>query len=112
TERARRVKAAPQELCVASPTRHDKIDTCSNGGMTTRVDPCFKWNTPGRQPNGLQATADGLWVIDQIDPNEIYLLSFDDCRELRRIPTRALHSSGITIDPGGNTSIASTFTYG
>ena len=79
--------------------------------MATRVEPCFKWNTPGRQPNGLQATADGLWVIDQIDPNEIYLLSFDDGRELRRIPTRALHSSGITVDPGGNIWIASTFTY-
>ena len=31
--------------------------------------------------------------------------------ELRRIPTRALHSSGITIDPNGNIWIGSTFTY-
>ncbi len=79
--------------------------------MSTKVDPCFKWNTPGRQPNGLQASPDGLWVIDQIDPNDIYLLSYDDGRELNKIKTRALHSSGITIDPQGNVWVASTFTF-
>ena len=25
------------------------------------------WVTPGPKPNGLQAAADGLWVIDQTD---------------------------------------------
>src|SRR5919197_4808434 len=79
--------------------------------MATHVDPCFKWETPGQQPNGLQATPDGLWVIDQIDPNDIYLLSFDDGHTLRKIPTRALHASGITVDPAGNIWVASTFGY-
>ena len=76
-----------------------------------RVEPCLRWQTPGRQPNGMQATTEGLWVIDQIDPNVIYLLDYTDGRELRQIPTRALHSSGITIDPSGNIWVASTFTY-
>ncbi|MDQ3809593.1 MAG: hypothetical protein M3336_04815 [Chloroflexota bacterium] len=79
--------------------------------MATQVDPCIRWQTPGQQPNGLQASADGLWVIDQIDPNEIFLLSYEDGRELARIPTRALHSSGITIDPAGNIWVGSTFGY-
>ena len=79
--------------------------------MATHVDPCFKWATPGQQPNGLQATPDGLWVIDQIDPNDIYLLSFDNGHTLRKIPTRALHASGITVDPAGNIWVASTFGY-
>jgi outer membrane protein assembly factor BamB len=79
--------------------------------MATKVEPCLKWQTPGQQPNGLQATTEGLWVIDQIDPNVIYLLDYADGRELRRIPTRALHSSAITIDPSGNIWVASTFTY-
>src|SRR5919198_273142 len=79
--------------------------------MATHVDPCLRWRTPGQQPNGLQATPDGLWVIDQIDPNDIYLLAWEDGRELRRLPTRALHSSGITIDPDGHVWIGATFSY-
>jgi streptogramin lyase len=79
--------------------------------MSSKVDPRVLWKTPGKQPNGLQATPEGLWVIDQIDPNDIYLLGYADGRALRKIPTRALHSSGITIDPSGNIWVASTFTY-
>lgn len=79
--------------------------------MASKVDPNIRWRSPGQQPNGLQASPDGLWVIDQIDPNDIYLLAYQDGRAIRKIPTRALHSSGITIDPEGNIWIASTFTY-
>jgi streptogramin lyase len=79
--------------------------------MPTQVEPNIRWASPGDMPNGLQATVDGLWVIDQIDPNDIYLLGYEDGRVLRKIPTRAIHSSGITIDPTGNIWVASTFTY-
>jgi streptogramin lyase len=79
--------------------------------MSSKVDPNVLWKTPGKQPNGLQATPEGLWVIDQIDPNDIYLLDYDSGRELTKIPTRAIHSSGITIDPTGNIWVSSTFTY-
>ncbi len=79
--------------------------------MSSKVDPNVLWKTPGKQPNGLQATPEGLWVIDQIDPNDIYLLDYDSGRQLTKIPTRALHSSGITIDPSGNIWVSSTFTY-
>jgi streptogramin lyase len=79
--------------------------------MTTKVEPTMLWLSPGGMPNGLQATPEGLWVIDQIDPNDIYLLAYEDGRCLHKIPTRALHSSGITIDPTGNIWVASTFTY-
>lgn len=79
--------------------------------MASKVDPKIHWKTPGQQPNGLHASAEGLWVIDQIDPNVIYLLDWTDGAELRRIQTRALHSSGITIDPSGRIWVASTFGY-
>src|ERR1700730_5184009 len=79
--------------------------------MASKVDPRILWKTPGKQPNGLQATADGLWVIDQIDPNDIYLLGYEDGRELNRIPTRALDSSVFTIGPTGIIWVAWTFTY-
>src|SRR5436309_13176121 len=77
--------------------------------MATKVEPCVRWKTPGQQPNGLQATPDGLWVIDQIDPNDIYLLSYEG-KELKKIPTRGKHSRGIAIDPKGHIWVGATFT--
>jgi len=80
--------------------------------MGTNVEPKVVWRTPGRQPNGLQATSDGLWVIDQVDPNRIYLLAYEDGRVLRDLgETRARHSSGITVDSSRRLWVASTFTY-
>ena len=67
------------------------------------------WKTPGPQPNGLQATEDGLWVMDQAD-NQIYLLDYNG-NTLQIWPTRANHSSGITLDDRGGIWVASTFTY-
>ena len=79
--------------------------------MASKVDQRVLWQTPGRQPNGLQATDEGLWVIDQIDPNVVFLLGYEDGRELKRFQTRAHHASGITLDPPGRIWVASTFTY-
>jgi streptogramin lyase len=79
--------------------------------MASKVDPKVLWKTPGPQPNGLQATPEGLWVIDQVDPNHIFLLSYEGelLRDLGEC--RARHASGITVDPNGNLWVASTFTY-
>ncbi len=79
--------------------------------MGSQVEPTVLWRTPGPQPNGLQATPDGLWVIDQKDPNHIYLLGYDGTLRRDLGPTRARHSSGITLDPSGNVWVSSTFTY-
>ena len=70
-----------------------------------RAEP--RWRTPGPQPNGLQATPDGLWVIDQ-DDLHVYLLAWEDGRTLARFPTGTHHSSGITWD-GEAIWVASTF---
>lgn len=79
--------------------------------MASKVDPTVLWKTPGAQPNGLQATPEGLWVIDQVDPNHIYLLSYEGALLRDLGESRARHASGITLDPNGNIWIASTFTY-
>lgn len=68
------------------------------------------WKTPGPQPNGLQAAPDGLWVIDQVD-DRIYKLSYLDGAVMLSLPTRARHSSGITLDPQGGVWVASTFGF-
>jgi hypothetical protein len=40
--------------------------------VATKVEPRIVRKTPGQQPYGLQATDDGLWVIDEIDPNDLF----------------------------------------
>jgi sugar lactone lactonase YvrE len=67
----------------------------------------FKFKSPGPQPNGLQAAADGLWYIDQKD-NKVYKLDWKTGRTLFEAQTTTDRSSGITIG-GGFLWIASTY---
>jgi sugar lactone lactonase YvrE len=69
------------------------------------VDRMFK--TPGPHPNGLQATADGLWIYDQ-GTNRVALVRYDDGEVLREFPTDTDKGSGITWD-GTALWIASTY---
>ena len=62
---------------------------------------------PGPQPNGLQATEDGLWVIDQSD-NHLYKLNYETGEILEKFATETLYSSGVTLG-AGNIWIASTY---
>lgn len=70
-----------------------------------KVETVFK--TPGPQPNGLQATKDGLWIMDQGD-NRVYLVSYDSGKVLRSFDTEANAASGITFD-GETLWLASTY---
>ena len=67
-----------------------------------------RWITPGPQPNGLQASGDGLWVMDQTD-HHLYKLDYYDGSVLARLPTETRHSSGVT-EGGGRLWVASTYT--
>ena len=67
-----------------------------------------RWVTPGPQPNGLQASSGGLWVIDQVD-NALYKLDYGDGSVIARLPTETEHSSGVT-EGGGFLWVASTYT--
>lgn len=60
--------------------------------LETRIAP------PATMPNGLQASPEGLWVIDQAT-EEIHLLD-SDLRPIRTIPTPAENASGLTIGDG------------
>jgi hypothetical protein len=77
----------------AAPTLNlDRIPSRKVG----KVEIVFK--SPGPQPNGLQATKDGLWIIDQGAGNRAYLVSYEDGRVLRSFETETDKSSGITYD--------------
>ena len=60
----------------------------------------------GGHPNGLQATADGLWILDQGD-NKAYLVDYDG-KLKRELQTESDRGSGIGFD-GKNLWIASTY---
>jgi streptogramin lyase len=62
---------------------------------TGKVETVFK--SPGPHPNGLQATRDGLWIMDQGN-NKAYLVSYSDGRVVREFLTEADRASGITFD--------------
>jgi hypothetical protein len=75
---------------------------------TGRVEIAFK--SPGPQPNGLQATKDGLWIIDQSEGSKAYLVDYADGKVLRSFETDTVRPSGITFD-GEALWIGSTFSY-
>src|SRR5437016_13256602 len=58
-----------------------RIRTRKVGKVETVFDP------PGPAPNGLQATRDGLWIIDQGAGNKSYLTNYEGGKELRSFET-------------------------
>ncbi|MCY3904856.1 MAG: hypothetical protein OXF76_16970 [Caldilineaceae bacterium] len=70
-----------------------------------QVEKCFK--SAGPQPNGLQASADGLWCIDQRN-NRLYRQDFATGEVLFDAQTDTVHSSGVTVG-GGYVWVASTY---
>ena len=83
--------------------RREFIALCSTGSLaaakldirSSPVETVFK--SPGPKPNGLQATEDGLWILDQGD-NRAYLVSYKDGKLLRSLETETKAGSGITFD--------------
>ncbi|MDE0262378.1 MAG: hypothetical protein OXJ37_08255 [Bryobacterales bacterium] len=73
--------------------------------LTAEVTTMF--DSPGPKPNGLQATDDGLWILDQGD-NRAYLVDYSDGRVLRQLETETKAGSGITFD-GSALWTASTY---
>jgi len=63
---------------------------------------------PGKMPNGLQAVDDGLWILDQEDPNKVHKVRYEDGSVLAEIQTESIHGSGITYGDGA-LWIASTY---
>ena len=73
--------------------------------IATKVERAFR--TPGAAPNGLQATSEGLWILDQAT-NRVALVDYTDGHVLRQFDTETDRGSGITFD-GQAIWIASTY---
>jgi hypothetical protein len=63
-----------------------------------RLEKVFR--APCKAPNDLQASSDGLWILDQVDPNKVYKVRFEDGSVLSEIQTESIHGSGITFGNG------------
>jgi streptogramin lyase len=55
-----------------------------------------------RQPNDLQFTSEGLWILDQVDQpgNKAFLVKPETGAVIREIMTDSIHGSGITYGNG------------
>lgn len=66
----------------------------------------FLFQAPGPHPNGMQATADGIWILDQ-ETHQVSLIDYQGA-VLRTLQTESDRGSGITFD-GATLWLASTY---
>ena len=92
--------ACPSVRCAAGAVENSFPTT-----VATHVKRAFR--TPGPTPNGLQATPDGLWILDQTT-NRAALVRYEDGGVIRQFQTETDRGSGITFD-GEALWIASTY---
>ncbi len=85
---------------------NDKESKAKLPVISKRLEKVFL--APGEMPNGLQAVDDGLWILDQVDPNKAHKVRYEDGSVLKEIQTESVHGSGITYGDGA-LWIASTF---
>src|SRR5437868_9866631 len=88
------VTAAVAPMAAASTIDLNKIKTRKTGKVEIVFD------SPGRnpKPNGLQATRQGLWIIDQGPGSKAYLVDYEHGKIIREFETETTASSGITYD--------------
>ena len=89
--------AATSSMAAASllGAEHDKTNLPV---IAKHVEKAFK--APCRQPNALQFVDDGLWILDQVDPNKVYKVRIEDGSVIHEIQTESIHGSGITYGNG------------
>src|ERR1700730_3026668 len=63
-----------------------------------RVEKVFM--APGQHPNDLDAVTDGLWILDQTDPNKAHKVRWEDGKVLVEVQTESMHGSGIAYRNG------------
>lgn len=60
------------------------------------------WDAPFEHPNGLAASEEGLWIVEQWawgeHPEHVALVDWETGEELRRVRTASVNSSGLAYD--------------
>src|SRR5262249_60219635 len=84
---------SPPGLAAAAAVRRTREADPTN--IVKRVEKRFKISG-STQPNDLQFVSDGLWVLDQVDPNKAFKVRPEDGSVIRELQTESIHGSGIT----------------
>ena len=84
-------------LAAAAASRH--LAAADPPTLQKRVEKLYKI-AGCTQPNDLQFVADGLWVLDQVDPNKAFKVRPADGSILQTLQTESIHGSGITYGNG------------
>jgi hypothetical protein len=93
-----RAAAAPAMAGALGATTIDVASLKSRGPKKVEI----VYKSPHATPNGLQATREGLWVIDQGKENWVSLINFGDGKLIREFQVSGLAgASGLTVDPDG-----------
>src|SRR5690348_13492005 len=66
--------------------------------ISKRVEKAFQ--APCKEPNDLAFVSEGLWILDQVDPNRAFLVRPQDGSVIREIQTESIHGSGIALFNG------------
>jgi streptogramin lyase len=67
------------------------------------------YKSPHARPNGLQATAEGMWVMDQGTANDCTLINYADGRVIRDFKINGADAaSGIGVDASGDLWVTSS----
>src|SRR5882672_6725638 len=84
---------------IAAASRLLAIDDKANLPLVSkRVEKVFK--APCKEPNDLAFVPEGLWILDQVDPNKALLVRPEDGSVIRQIQTESIHGSGIALSSG------------
>ena len=67
--------------------------------IAKKVEKVFK-NPAIKEPNDLQFVSDGLWIMDQADPNKLFKVRPEDGSIITQLQTESMHGSGITFGAG------------
>jgi len=67
--------------------------------MTKKVEKLYKV-AGSTQPNDMQFVPQGLWILDQKDPNKVFLVKPEDGTIIKQLQTESIHGSGITFGNG------------
>jgi len=84
---------------VAVTARHSLHADADPPVVSKRVEKLYKIDGC-TQPNDLQFVADGLWVLDQVDPNKAFKVRLEDGSIVQTVQTESIHGSGITYGNG------------
>ncbi len=66
--------------------------------VSKRVEKVFR--APGKMPNALQFVEDGLWILDEANPNKVHKVRREDGSVIVELQTESITGSGLTYGKG------------